>query len=561
MLDIRVALYQRIQDMPFAFFTREKLGATVSHVVNDVQRVGDVISATLADIVQNTVVLSATIAFMIALDWRLALAAVAGLPLFIAPARRVGEARKAIKRKTQARTKRAHRDRHRNAVGLRRLLVRVFGTAAAEMTRFRSKAEELRRLALEQSLVGRWFRMPLGVCESAGPAMVFALGGWLVVRRQVPLGTVVALVTVMKRLYTPASDLLARDGRYAWLWRTQMRRDTTRFSLLASVPPFLCVFTVFSVASVVSPCQLKRLLAEQYASNRLHRPCMSRIVPTADEYDVTGRTAVGDGFRARCVDAARAQPSSSAPGSRGGERAMADVESDRTLILSPGQKFGRRLREQRERERVTLDAIAASTKIKKSLLTGLERGDVSGWPAGIFRRAFVREYARAIGLPPEPAVTEFVRIFEDANKSESKTEIEQTPADGLRLRLEDEPQELRSLAGPICAGLTEGAGLALIALAAAWITTASFASACAAVLLLYYPIATACVGCTPAAWLLKRNLASPARRHAPDPSAAAAERREGLYLVKPAADADRPDAVTEHDDVDSDPPLRRSAAR
>src|SRR5919198_3051598 len=148
---------------------------------------------------------------------------------------------------------------------------------------------------------------------------------------------------------------------------------------------------------------------EQYSSKRLHHAPPGRIVPSADEYDVAGRTAAGDRLRVARVGVPHARPSSSAPGSRGGEHAMADVESDRTLTLSPGQRFGRRLREQREQQRIPLDRIATSTKIKASLLAGLERGDVSGWPAGIFQRAFIREYARAIGLEPEPVVTEFVK--------------------------------------------------------------------------------------------------------------------------------------------------------
>jgi ATP-binding cassette, subfamily B, bacterial len=85
--------------------------------------------------------------------------------------------------------------------------LKVFDSAEAELQRFRGKAEELRRLALEQSLVGRWFRMLLGVCEWAGPAILFAFGGWLVVSGELRLGTIVAMITVMKRLYTPASDL------------------------------------------------------------------------------------------------------------------------------------------------------------------------------------------------------------------------------------------------------------------------------------------------------------------------------------------------------------------
>ena len=73
--------------------------------------------------------------------------------------------------------------------------------------------------------------------------------------------------------------------------------------------------------------------------------------------------------------------------------------------------FGSRLRTQRERRGVTLESIVDSTKIKLSLLSALERGDASQWPRGLFRRAYIRDYACAIGLPAEPLVAEFVRLF------------------------------------------------------------------------------------------------------------------------------------------------------
>jgi len=80
-------------------------------------------------------------------------------------------------------------------------------------------------------------------------------------------------------------------------------------------------------------------------------------------------------------------------------------------VTAEHEAFGLRLKTQRERRGITLEAIAESTKIKRSLLAALECGDVSHWPLGIFRRAFVRSYAAAIGLPAEPIVAEFVRLF------------------------------------------------------------------------------------------------------------------------------------------------------
>src|SRR6476661_1079272 len=75
--------------------------------------------------------------------------------------------------------------------------------------------------------------------------------------------------------------------------------------------------------------------------------------------------------------------------------------------------FGARMRETRERQQVALSTIAEQTKIKVSLLEALERDDVSQWPSGIFRRAFIRAYAHAIGLEPDVVVREFLDLYPD----------------------------------------------------------------------------------------------------------------------------------------------------
>src|SRR5258706_15933201 len=77
------------------------------------------------------------------------------------------------------------------------------------------------------------------------------------------------------------------------------------------------------------------------------------------------------------------------------------------------ESFGTRLRQRRERQQIALATIADQTKIKMSLLEGLERDDVSHWPSGIFRRAFIRAYAHAIGLEPDVVVREFLELYAD----------------------------------------------------------------------------------------------------------------------------------------------------
>jgi hypothetical protein len=77
------------------------------------------------------------------------------------------------------------------------------------------------------------------------------------------------------------------------------------------------------------------------------------------------------------------------------------------------ESFGARMRRQRERQQVALATIADQTKIKLSLLDAMERDDVSRWPTGIFRRAFIRAYAHAIGLEPDVVVREFLELYPD----------------------------------------------------------------------------------------------------------------------------------------------------
>jgi transcriptional regulator with XRE-family HTH domain len=77
------------------------------------------------------------------------------------------------------------------------------------------------------------------------------------------------------------------------------------------------------------------------------------------------------------------------------------------------ESFGRRLRRERERRQIALSSISANTKISATLFHALERDDVSRWPGGIYRRAFIRAYAEAVGLDPDDVTREFLERFPD----------------------------------------------------------------------------------------------------------------------------------------------------
>jgi len=79
--------------------------------------------------------------------------------------------------------------------------------------------------------------------------------------------------------------------------------------------------------------------------------------------------------------------------------------------MSERDTFGPRLRSERERRGISIDTIVTVTKVGGDLWRGLERNDLSKWPSGIFARAFVRDYAKAVGLDADEVVDEFCRLF------------------------------------------------------------------------------------------------------------------------------------------------------
>jgi transcriptional regulator with XRE-family HTH domain len=110
--------------------------------------------------------------------------------------------------------------------------------------------------------------------------------------------------------------------------------------------------------------------------------------------------------------------------------------------------FGTRLRLQRERQQVGLDDIAERTKIKRSLLEGLERDDLAYWPGGIYRRSYVRAYAQAIGLTPDTVVREFLELYPDPVEEIAKVAELRSNGDDTR-----SPMRLRSLVGKVIGAL------------------------------------------------------------------------------------------------------------
>ena len=188
-----------------------------------------------------------------------------------------------------------------------------------------------------------------------------------------------------------------------------------------------------------------------------------------------------------------------------GQPAMAGRASQRGLVTPEQQAFGSRLRSERQRRGIELGVIASATKIKESLLAELERSDVSHWPAGIFRRAFFREYVAAIGMPVEPLVSEFTRLFPENGSPDVLGETVDDEPNGLRLTFAgDERRRLASAALRIGSAFLDLA-LVLAASRGLWFLSPGNSNVWAitgVVALIYYTMATCSGGRTAASWHL-----------------------------------------------------------
>jgi transcriptional regulator with XRE-family HTH domain len=187
--------------------------------------------------------------------------------------------------------------------------------------------------------------------------------------------------------------------------------------------------------------------------------------------------------------------------------------------MSDRDTFGPRLRSERERRGISLDTLASVTKVNQDLWEGLERNDFSRWPQGIFARAFVRDYARAIGLDSDEVVNEFCRLFPIGDRRANRAMRAQAalighnleyaesgamPLEGDRRapRESDEPNSRRLRMAPRTLAALLDTFVTVTIAGALSLLGFNFASCAAVVAVLYYATSTILLATTPGNWVV-----------------------------------------------------------
>lgn len=206
-LDLRTAVFDHVQRMPVAFFTRTRTGALVSRLNNDVIGAQRAFSNTLSGVVSNLVSLVLTLTVMLTISWQITLLALVLLPVFVVPARRMGARMARLQREAAA---------HNAAMGTQMTerfsapgatLVKLFGRPADESAEFAARASRVRDIGVRTAMAQSTFITALTLVSALALALVYGLGGYYALRGTLEAGAVVALALLLTRLYAPLTAL------------------------------------------------------------------------------------------------------------------------------------------------------------------------------------------------------------------------------------------------------------------------------------------------------------------------------------------------------------------
>jgi ATP-binding cassette subfamily B protein len=234
-LDLRTKVFDHVQRMPLAFFTRTQTGALISRLNNDVIGAQQAFTSTLSGVVSNVIGLVLTAGVMFSLSWQITALSLVLLPLFILPARKVGARLQTITRESYGlnASMNATMTERFNVSGA--LLVKLFGRPAEESRSFSDRATRVRDIGVVSAMYARTFFVALTLVAALAQALVYGMGGYFALTGRLDAGTVVTLALLLSRLYGPLTAL-----------------SNVRVDVMSALVSFDRVFEVLDIAPMVA---------------------------------------------------------------------------------------------------------------------------------------------------------------------------------------------------------------------------------------------------------------------------------------------------------------------
>lgn len=233
--DLRTTVFNHVQKMPIAFFTRARTGALVSRLNNDVIGAQTAIARTMPTVVMNIVTLAVTLVVMLTTSWQITLVSLILLPVFLFPARSIG-ARIANQTRERAKRNAAMGDQMTerfSAPGA--TLVKLFGEQHYESDTFSSRADSVRASGVQISVWTSVFMTMLTLVSALALAAVYGIGGYQALTGSLNAGDVVTMALLLTRLYTPLTGLA-----------------TARVELMSALVSFERIFEVLDLKPLIT---------------------------------------------------------------------------------------------------------------------------------------------------------------------------------------------------------------------------------------------------------------------------------------------------------------------
>src|SRR3954453_16226310 len=206
-LDLRTAVFDHVQRMPVAFFTRTRTGALVSRLGTDVLGAQRAFSDTLSGVVSNVVTLTLTLGVMLSISWQITLLSLVLMPLFVLPARRIGATMARLSRDAAINNATMNTQMTERFSAPGATLIKLFGSPSRESHEFEVRADRVRDIGVRTAMLQSVFMNSLTLMSALALALVYGLGGVLAIGGHLQAGAIVSLALLLTRLYAPLTAL------------------------------------------------------------------------------------------------------------------------------------------------------------------------------------------------------------------------------------------------------------------------------------------------------------------------------------------------------------------
>ncbi|HEY8057175.1 MAG TPA: ABC transporter ATP-binding protein, partial [Acidimicrobiales bacterium] len=264
-LDLRQKVFEHVQRMPIAFFTRTHTGALVSRLNNDVIGAQRAFTSALSGVVTNVIALGLTVVVMARLSWLITLLAMVLLPVFVIPARRVGARVGHLEREAAGHNAAMTSQMTERFSAPGATLVKLFGRPDEEAAEFGRRADRVSVIGVRSAVATETFLQALTLVSGLAQALIYGLGGYLALQGQLDAGTVVTMALLLTRLYAPLTALA-----------------TARLDVVTALVSFERVFEVLDIEPLIAEADDARTVPDgpvrvELQDVRFHYPAAGEV--------------------------------------------------------------------------------------------------------------------------------------------------------------------------------------------------------------------------------------------------------------------------------------------